>query len=201
MKSQWESNEFEDSAFGTVFRDVLMLALIGFVAMVIMMLPHLSKSASEAEEQDAPGSVVVEIHWPGELPVDVDLWVRAPNDIPVGYYNQNSLQFNLLRDDLGIEGDTSGKNYEIAYSRGITAGEYIVNVHQFGRLPPDLSVPVQVIVSVRQRYDSLRPVLTSEVTLYRYNQEETAFRFNLTERGEVIEGSVSTLRQPLITQQ
>ena len=44
-----------------------------------------------------PGNVVVEIHWPDDLPVDVDLWVQAPRDVPVGYWNQGSRFFNLLR--------------------------------------------------------------------------------------------------------
>ena len=99
-------DELEDEEVaGTVFRDVLMLALIGFVAMVIMLLPHLSRKKDEAKEAPTPGNVVVELHWPDELPVDVDLWVQAPGDVPVGFWNQGSRYFNLLRDDLGIEGD------------------------------------------------------------------------------------------------
>ena len=74
----WDRSEFDDDRFGTVFRDVLMLALIGFVAMVVMLLPHLSKNKEETEEHRSPGNVVVEIHWPDDLPVDVDLWVQAP---------------------------------------------------------------------------------------------------------------------------
>ena len=99
----WDAEEFEDDPGGTVFRDVLMLTLVGFMAMVILMLPHLSRSEDQTQEQKAPGSVVVEIHWPGQMPADVDLWVQAPNDIPVGFFNQNGTHFNLLRDDLGVE--------------------------------------------------------------------------------------------------
>jgi len=37
-----ELDEFdEDDSTGTVFRDVILLALIGFVAIVIMLLPHI----------------------------------------------------------------------------------------------------------------------------------------------------------------
>ena len=85
-----ELDEFEDQPSGTVFRDVLMLTLIGFVAMVIMLLPHLSAKRDENRDAAAPGNVVVEIHWPNELPVDVDLWVQAPGDVPVGFWNQGS---------------------------------------------------------------------------------------------------------------
>lgn len=195
----WEHNDFDEDTFGTVFRDVLMLALIGFVAMVIMLLPHLSKDKKETEEQRSPGSVVVEIHWPDSLPVDVDLWVQAPGDIPVGFWNQGSEYFNLLRDDLGAEGDASGQNFEVSYGRGIQAGEYTVNVHMYGPLPAGVSVPVNVVVSVRRKYDTLRQILQTSVELRRRNQEETAFRFQLTADGDLVPGSVSTLRRRLVT--
>lgn len=194
----WESEQFEDES-GTVFRDVLMLALIGFVAMVIMLLPHISKTQEETEEHRPPGNVVVEMHWPDELPVDVDLWVKAPNDVPVGFWNQGSQYFNLLRDDLGMEGDASSRNYEVSYSRGIIPGEYIVNVHMYGKVPAGVVVPVQVIVSVRAKYDQLRQILQTRIELYRRNQEETAFRFRLTADGDLVPGSVTTLRQRLVT--
>lgn len=184
---------------GTVFRDVLMLALIGFVAMVIMLLPHLSETKEESDEHRAPGNVVVEIHWPNELPVDVDLWVQAPNDVPVGFFNQGSEYFNLLRDDLGSEGDATELNYEVSYSRGIKAGDYIVNVHMYGPVPSGVIVPVTVVVSVQQKYDTLRQILKTNVNLERRNQEETAFRFTLTEKGELVKDSVTTLRRRLVT--
>ena len=61
----------------TVFRDVILLALIGFVAMVVMLLPHLQPPQEEQEEAKAPGNVMVEMHWPNDMPYDVDLWVKA----------------------------------------------------------------------------------------------------------------------------
>jgi hypothetical protein len=195
----WEFDDFEPDSSGTVFRDVLMLALIGFVAMVIMLLPHISKTQEETEEYTPPGNVVIEMHWPDELPVDVDLWVQAPNDVPVGFWNQGSQYFNLLRDDLGLEGDASGRNYEVSYSRGILPGEYTVNVHMYGKVPAGVVVPVRVIVSVKGQYDSLRQILETSVELQRRNQEVTAFRFRLTESGDLVQGSVTTLRRRLIT--
>ncbi len=195
----WESDDFHADSSGTVFRDVLMLALIGFVAMVVMLLPHISKTQDETDEHTPPGNVVVEMHWPDELPVDVDLWVQAPNDVPVGFWNQGSQFFNLLRDDLGIEGDASGRNYEVSYSRGILAGDYTVNVHMYGKIPAGVVVPVRVVVSVKAKYDSLRQILQTSVELQRRNQEETAFRFRLSGDGELVPGSVTTLRRRLIT--
>ena len=195
----WESDDFHADSSGTVFRDVLMLALIGFVAMVVMLLPHISKTQDETDEHTPPGNVVVEMHWPDELPVDVDLWVQAPNDVPVGFWNQGSQFFNLLRDDLGLEGDASARNYEVSYSRGILAGDYTVNVHMYGKIPAGVVVPVRVVVSVKAKYDTLRQILQTSVELQHRNQEETAFRFRLTGDGNLVPGSVTTLRRRLVT--
>ncbi len=192
-------DEFDDGTTDTVFRDVILLTLVGFVAMVIMLLPHIQKNKEETEDHRAPGNVIVEMHWPSDMYVDVDLWVRAPKSTPVGFWNQGNDIFNLLRDDLGIEGDATNENYEISYSRGIRPGEYIVNVHMYGLVPPGLVVPVTVVVSVRAKYDTARQILKTIVKLRQRNQEETAYRFRLTAEGNLVEGSVSTLRRPLIT--
>lgn len=194
-----EIDDFEDDTSGTVFRDVILLALIGFVAMVIMLLPHIKTTTEEAQDHKAPGNVIVEMHWPTDLPYDVDLWVQAPGQQPVGFWNQGGRVFNLLRDDLGGEGDATKENYEISYSRGISAGEYVVNVHMYGHLPSGVSIPVTIVVSVRQKFDTTRQILKTVVQLYKRNQEETAYSFRLTKEGDLIDGSVSTLRHPLIT--
>jgi len=199
VSAVWEREEFDEDPTGMVFRDVIMLALVGFVAMVIMLLPHLSKAKPQDQEHKAPGNVVVEIHWPNKMPVDVDLWVQAPGDSAVGFFNPDGYYFNLLRDDLGGEGDASDQNYEVAYSRGIAAGEYTVNVHMYGALPTGMEVPVKAVVSVRERYGELRQILQTQVLLKRHNQEETAFRFQLIDTGELVPGSVTTLRRRLVT--
>lgn len=194
-----ELDDFGEGGAETVYRDVIFLALVGFVAMVIMLLPHIKKSSEEAQDHKAPGHVIVEMHWPTNLAYDVDLWVKAPNEPPVGFWNQGGIVFNLLRDDLGDEGDATNQNYEVSYSRGIPAGEYIVNVHMYGPLPDGVVIPVSVVVSTRENFGHTRQILTSTVNLRRRNQEETAFKFRLTKEGDLIENSVSTLRHPLIT--
>jgi hypothetical protein len=193
-------DDFEEGNTDTVFRDVILLTLVGFVAMVIMLLPHIQKKKEATDEHKPPGNVIVEMHWPNEMRVDVDLWVQGPRSTPVGFWNQGNDVFNLLRDDLGIEGDATNENYEVSYSRGIIPGEYIVNVHMYGVLPTGLVVPVSVVVSVRTKYESTRQILATTVKLRRRNQEETAFKFRLDDEGSLVSGSVSTLRHPLITE-
>ena len=191
--------DFEENNTDTVFRDVILLTLVGFVAMVIMLLPHIQKKQDEQEDHKPPGNVIVEMHWPSDMRYDVDLWVKGPKTTPVGFWNQGNSVFNLLRDDLGVEGDATNENYEVSYSRGIIPGEYIVNVHMYGLKPPTLITPVRIVVSIRTKYESARHLLATTVELRDRNQEETAFKFRLTEEGELVKGSVSSLRHPLIT--
>lgn len=192
-------DEFDDENVETIFKDVILLTLVGFVSMVIMLLPHLHKKEEARQDHKAPGNVIVELHWPNEMNVDVDLWVQGPNSTPVGFWNQGNEFFNLLRDDLGLEGDATKLNYEVAYSRGIRPGEYIVNTHMYSNIPGGMTVPANVVISVRAKYDSARQILATTVELTHRNQEETAFRFRLNSEGKLDQESVSTLRRPLVT--
>jgi hypothetical protein len=193
-------DDLDDGGADTVFRDVILLALIGFVAMVVLLLPHVKAAKTEAEDYKPPGNVIVEIHWPKEMPYDVDLWVQGPNSGPVGFWNKGNEVFNLLRDDLGVEGDATELNYEVSYTRGIFAGEYTVNAHMYGPIPPGTIVPVRVVVSVRTKFEDTKQLLQTSVNLTRMNEERTAFRFKLTKEGDLVPDSVTTLQRPLITQ-
>jgi hypothetical protein len=190
---------FNDDVGGTVFRDVIMLALAGFVAMVILLLPHLNPPGETAAKSvDPPGNVIVEVRWPDELDSDVDLWVEAPGDVPVGYSNKGGAIFNLLRDDLGHKRDATEINYEVSYSRGIPPGEYTVNLHLYRNAGGVLPVPVTVVTSVKQETNERpRQLLSSKIELDREGMEVTVYRFQLTERGTLVPGSVHSLQRDL----
>ncbi len=190
------SDEDDD---GTVFRDVITLALAGFVAIVILLLPHLgAQAAKTAEDARMPGNVLVEVTWPPEFDTDVDLWVQAPGDIPVGYSNKGGAVFNLLRDDLGQKLDLSGLNYEVAYARGVIAGEYTINLHLYRHLSKTLPVPARVVVSTRSDDGSAaRQILATDAELRREGQELTVLRFRLDAQGALVPDSVHNLQRPL----
>ena len=192
---------FEEDASGTVFRDVVMLALVGFVAIVVMLLPHLNPpGAKTADNMTPPGNVIVEIRWPDEIDADVDLWVQAPGDVPVGYSNKGGAVFNLLRDDLGNRVDVTGLNYETSYSRGIQPGEYTVNLHLYRNPSGVFPVPVTVVTSVkRNAKDTARQLLASDVLLVGEGEEVTVYRFDLSEEGNLLAGSVHSLHKALRT--
>lgn len=189
---------FDDDDGGTVFRDVIMLALLGFIAIVLLLLPHLNPPAKAQESVSAPGNVIVEIHWPEHLDADIDLWVEAPGDRPVGYSNKGGRIFNLLRDDLGHRSDVSNINYEVSYSRGVPAGSYTVNVHLYQNLGMVYPVPVTVVASVkRSPREAAKQILSSKVSLNWDGEEVTVFRFDLDDKGQLVPGSLHSMPRPL----
>ena len=192
----WDQDQPSDG--GEVFRDVITLFLLGLVAIVMLMLPHLHPPGkADARTLTEDESVIVEISWSGDSDTDVDLWVEAPGDHPVGYSSQNSPVFNLLRDDLGNRSDITDHNHEVAYSRGINPGEYTVNLHLFRidpRNPPPVAVAVQVFVK-RTSGGKATKLLESIVELDALGRELTVFRFVLDETGRLDPESVHTLQK------
>ncbi len=193
-----EIDFFDDESGATVFRDVILLALAGFVMLVLLLLPHLNPRATPQDPTPRPGNVMVELRWPDELNVDVDLWVQAPGDVPVGYSNQGGAIFNLLRDDLGHINDATDLNYEFSYSRGVPAGEYTVNLHLYRNLANVYPVPAVVAVSVKNSpILPAQQILLTKLNLSHEDEELTAFRFKLDEEGRLLSGSVHNLPRPL----
>lgn len=174
-----------------------MILLLGFVFMIVAMIPHLNPPATE-DKAEPPGNVIAHIVWP-EGNTDVDLWVTGPGEVrPVGYSNSGGLLWNLLRDDLGTSPDATSINYENAYTRGVTPGEYIINVHCFRC--PVFPVPVDVEVSLKNDgvgKAGLRIIATTQVVLQSKGEEVTALRFKLTEKGELVPNSVNHVFRPL----
>jgi hypothetical protein len=146
----------------------------------------------------SPGNVIVEAQWGDKLDADVDLWVEAPGDVPVGYSNKSGHVFNLLRDDLGRAQDVTDYNYEVAYSRGMPSGEYIVNVHMYRGIGVKYPVAVKIVASVKATPDDMaRQIVATTVNLRRENDQITAFRFRLDEKGQLVAGSINSLFKEL----
>ena len=70
----------------TVWLDTALLMLGGFILMTVLMLSVINPPAKSAETvgEQSPGNVIVEAQWGDKLDADVDLWVQAPGDKPVG---------------------------------------------------------------------------------------------------------------------
>ena len=181
------------NTFTTLVKVTLLLVLMLFPLITL----HQVKPPTP--EESRPGNVMFEAFWENDLDCDVDLWVSGPGDVrPVGYSNKSGQTFNLLRDDLGTSNDVSGLNFENAYSRGLPAGEYIANVHMYRINTSHFPVVVKVIASVKLSADaSPVQIAVATVLLTHNDDEQTAIRFRLDERGMLVQGSVNHLFRPL----
>src|SRR5260221_5961420 len=130
-------------------RDMLFLLVFAYLVIGAVALAHVRKKTEDVTGAAPPGSLIIDIHWDDKFDADVDLWVQAPGDVPVGYSNKSGIIFNLLRDDLGRSGDPNSMNYEVAYGRGHWAGEYTVNAMLYRARDRHMPLPVTVKVSLQ----------------------------------------------------
>lgn len=175
-------------------RDIFLNALLVFMALVVILL-LLVNPPTQDSTAEPPGNLAFTIVWPAGND-DIDMWLMGPGEgSPIGYSNKGGVALNLLRDDLGEMTDPLPANVENAYSRGILAGEYVINVHSFRTASP---LPIKVHVEVRLILPTTSVVLVSTtVDLVREGQEITALRFRLDTDGRVEPGSVHSVFQPL----
>lgn len=184
---------------------VYLQAAKGFAVVAVLLfivLMQVNLTAQQDAEDSAPGNIMVEIQWPESEDIDVDLWVHAPGDIPVGYSNLAGRVFNLLRDDVGTYMDPLSLNYENSYTRGLPPGEYTVNLHWFANRSARSSVPVTVLVTLRPPQvsggkTSLTRVFSNQVQLNAVGEELTVVRFEIDADGHLVRGSVNNIQQGL----
>jgi hypothetical protein len=183
-------------ATGKVWIDLCLLLVLGFVSMVIMLLPFVNPPGDAEEDAKPPGAVMIWVYWQ-DGNIDTDTWVLAPGETkPIGYSNKNGKSCNLLRDDLGAP--DIERNFETVYCRGVKPGRYWVNVHAYRS--PEFPVEVRVEVSVdngTEGKSSIRVIAKTTLTLERVGDERTAFSFVLDEDGEVDRDSLNSVFRPL----
>ena len=180
------------------FRDMLFLLVFGYLVISAVALAHVAKKDEDTTKSaPPPGHLIVELTWAKDFDADIDLWVQAPGDVPVGYSNKSGMIFNLLRDDLGRSGDPNSMNYEVAYGRGHWAGEYAINAMLYRNRDLRLPVPATVKVSLQGATGAVEQVLQSNIELTYEGQETTVFRFKLDDKGAFIPGSMNRIHKEL----
>lgn len=165
----------------TALADFLICLLAAFIVTVQ------EPTQAKTEEAVNAGVVTVLITWPGGN-TDVDLWVAAPGDRPVGYSAKGGRVFNLLRDDVG--NPDPDLNTEIAVSRGAPAGSWATTLHGY-RIPGP--TPVRVQVRLQESITSMPVTIFDGTVTVSQAQEVTAVRFSLDDSGRLVPGSVHDL--------
>ena len=188
----------DNNTINTLFRDALMGVLGALVVALIILVFHINDPKKKDDENErARGNVRVEVIWDKNTNVDIDTWVQAPGDIPVGYSNLNGRVFNLVRDDLGSYADLTEMNYEVAFSRGIPAGEWTINLHWFSNAQGAVEVPVKVLITMKKNDGEVSKeapitIMSKHVILKRVGQEVTVIRFTTDEEHNVDTSSFTT---------
>lgn len=170
-------NKSDDDWLWT-YADVLLLSFFAVCAYAFVAMQSINPPAkNNPDTLPPPGSLAVVAAWT-EGAIDVDAWLKSPDDDkPVGYSRKDGKVCALLRDDLGTTNDGSPFNIENAFCRALPAGEYIVNVHGYS-LPAE-GVRVHVEVALNGRL-----LVTRDMDL-KPKQERTVVRFTLDGAGKV----------------
>lgn len=170
------------------FIDFLMIYVACLVTIIVLM----QNNPPSKPGDPPPGQIVVEILWP-LVAADVDLWVRAPNEQPVGYSNKHERTYNLLRDDRGVVTDHS--NHENVYGRGAPDGEHRANVHMYANTSHVWPIPVRWRAYMLVEHGKIM-IGAGEVNLLRTGEEITLIAWRM-HHGRVVAGSQHSTFTPL----
>ena len=172
-------------AFVDFLSNVLLLFMVFFVLSFVLIQPKRSEPSI-----DTLGSYAVVVTWPSGDD-DVDTYVRDPAGEIAYFANADAGLMHLEHDDLGRRGDsetsdgrkvTVDSNAERVILRGILPGEYVVNVHLYGKRSPG---PVPVRLRLYRLRGPDRELVTARSSLTETGAERTAFRFTLNAAGRL----------------
>mgnify|MGYP000900608374 FL=1 len=121
------------------FTDLLFNLLIGFTSLLLIAFLLINPIAEEGKI-DPRSEFMITSSWDDESSIDIDIWVKGPDDTIVGFPSKDGRYMVLERDDLGdtndliqLNGDTIliQRNLETLSINAIVPGEYIVTVHNY----------------------------------------------------------------------
>ncbi len=183
------------------FLDLLFNTLLCFAALFALAFVLVNPS-KENKNVEAKADFIITVVWPSELDDDVDTYVEDPAGNIVAFMRREQGLMHLDRDDVGFRSDTvqtpNGpiefkENREVVTLRGTLTGEYVVNVHLYGRRSgKETPIPVSV------RLEKMTPFkieAAKEIILTTKGEEKTAFRFVLNNKGDVVD--LNYLPKPL----
>ena len=165
------------------FADALTNLLIVFVALFILSFIQIHEASKKVIEQpDYRASIIIIAEWSDESNDDVDIYVQNPNEEIVFFTQRDIGWMNLDRDMRGKVLDKSDISRETVTIRKLIPGEYIVNLHMFGkRDPKPTSVKVRVLKTINGY-----AVISETITLLSVEREEqTIVRFTTDLNGNI----------------
>ena len=182
------------------FLDLLFNTLLAFAAFFVLALVLINPTKQENNTETKAEFMIV-VEWSNELDDDVDTYVEDPSGNLVAFMRREEGLMHLDRDDLGKRNDSVltefgvveyEENRELVTLRGINSGEYVVNVHLYMKRSQATEIPVTIKL---EKLNPYKTVTIKHVILKNTGDEKTAFRFTLSDQGEVL--SVTELPKKL----
>lgn len=174
----------------------LLWSLLACLLVAVILVSQQKKANSDPAAARAIGNIAVFVYWPDDTDVDIDTHLSGPGGEHVYYKHPSGKVWNLLRDDMGAINDGTPRNFENASTRGIPAGEYIINVSAYRGADNLFPVTVGVELRINPSVDGGGPpqlVLNRKVTLDHIGEEATAFRFTADSNGHVNPDSINAI--------
>ena len=184
------------------FTDLLFNALLGFAFMFVAAFTLISER-TETGNVEYKAEVLITVQWADRHPDDVDTLVEDPQGNLVWYHNRDTGLMHLDRDDRGLFQDRvmlDGKevanpiNQETVTLRALTPGEYVVNLLHY---QANYAKPLPVTVKVEKLNPKVTLVYYGTRELNGVGDEQTAVRFTIDARGEVVR--TNELQKRLLT--
>ena len=183
--------------------DLVLSLLACFMVLVALLVTVIEnkKTADKISDDVSAGSISVYVYWKDGIDLDIDTHLSSPSGDHVFFGKLSGKIWNLLRDDLGMAGDTAQRNFENAYARGLPPGDYIVNIHAYRGAPGLYPIEVEgevVITANPNAGKGSQKIVKQKVTLYRTGEETTLARFSIDGQGNVVPGSVNHIFKTLL---
>ena len=175
------------------FTDLLFNLLIGFTSLLLIAFLLINPIAEEGKI-DTRSEFIITSSWDDESSIDIDLWVKGPDDTIVGFPSKDGRYMVLERDDLGdtndliqLNGDTIliQRNLETLSINAIVPGEYIVTVHNYSTSVSNENeeYPTPVTIDIMD----MNPISLdmSRTVKVRLKEEVSVFSFMVDEDGNI----------------
>lgn len=189
----------------TSFLDLLFNMLLAFTALFIMAFALMNQKEENKTNTEVKAEYIITISWPDDMDNDVDSYVEDPEGHLVCFRRREDGLMHLDRDDLGNRNDNvktqDGQtvkyphNREMVTLRGISEGEYCVNVHAYRFTD---ARPCEVTVQMDKLNPKFSTVYIKKVILNKSGDEQTVVRFRLSKKGELL--GTNTMQKSLLAQ-
>lgn len=188
--------------------DMLYAVLCSILVLFILSFLLINVESKKTGKVDTDAQIEIVMTWqPDGVANDIDLWVKTPTGVPIGYSHLQNTYMYLSRDDLGEANDyaiINGKrqiikgHVEVASIRKPEPGHYVVNaqfyaIHvEFDPSHPDVGLATPVTVKLIQ-VNPYKELASESFVLNKQGDQHTAFSFDADADGNIT--NVDTTKQ------